>query len=577
LTDEKATRERIEALMEQWFPENILANDRFLFYFSGHGETRALPDGRKRGYLVLKSSSKRKWSDMIDMPRMREWSQNLAHARHTLFLLDACFSGLAAFQSASDRGEQTIARLIQPGHHIVTAGIENERSYAFNDASLFTTAFLAAARGDDALSSDGIVSLNQIMIRINEALDQKRAELGDKIKMSPHRWDTRTENNAGEFFFLQQKLVKANAEATSKEPGRTVQSKGDDPRTTSGQALEAYKRGESYLRRDSFHYGKAIEEFTEAIRVDPNFAAAYTQRGKAYLLKRDHDYIMIELDLPGPFTEVDRARKEFMGPNGEYHSATDKALSDLEMAVQLDPNSGTAHVNRGEFYFERGELDRALDDYSHAIRVDPTLAIAYADLGRVYIERRDFDRAIESFNKAIILDPKLAMAMTYRGEAFREKDNLSTAVSNYLGALEIDQNQYVAARGIETIFSIYRSRGEAYLKEGKFDDAVDAFTWIIQRKRKDVSAFLRRGEAYQRKRDFDRAVYDYSQAIQLEPSRAPSYTSRGEAYRAWGRLSLATADYKVALALSPNDTIASNGLRQLNPKGRRGQSAIPPQ
>jgi WD40 repeat protein len=201
LTDDKATRERILRLMEDWFPVNVEQNDRFLFYFSGHGLTRSFLDGTTRGYLVLKSSDVGQWSTMVDMD-MRRWGRNLGHARHTLFLIDACFSGFAGFQSAGDNQDQTIERLMQPGHHIVTAGSENEESYSLDGASLFTSAFLSAARGSNSV--ERIISLSKMMVEINAALDKKRAELADKIKMSPHRWDARTENNAGEFFFIKQ-------------------------------------------------------------------------------------------------------------------------------------------------------------------------------------------------------------------------------------------------------------------------------------------------------------------------------------------------------------------------------------
>ena len=122
LTDDKATRSRIESLMDSILPQLVQNNDRFLFYFSGHGSTRTLA-ASKRGYLILKSSKKESWDEMIDMPRMREYAENFGNARHVLFLLDACFSGLAAAErkGAFDPNNQTIQRLMQPASHIVTA------------------------------------------------------------------------------------------------------------------------------------------------------------------------------------------------------------------------------------------------------------------------------------------------------------------------------------------------------------------------------------------------------------------------------------------------------------------------
>jgi hypothetical protein len=203
LTDDKATYPRIAELMEKTIPDALGQNDRFLFYFSGHGVTRTLAT-TKRGYLVLKKSGYGEWQDMVDMERMKQWAENVAQARHSLFLIDACFSGLAAYEAkAGDVREKTIARLMQPGHYIVTAGTEGEETYIYKGESLFTQAFLSAARGDGLASSDGIISLSEMMTRINRTLDAKQAEIGDKIRMTPQKYYARLSNNAGEFFFLQ--------------------------------------------------------------------------------------------------------------------------------------------------------------------------------------------------------------------------------------------------------------------------------------------------------------------------------------------------------------------------------------
>jgi hypothetical protein len=202
LTDEKATYARIAELMEKVIPDALGQNDRFLFYFSGHGVTRSLAM-TKRGYLVLKKSARGDWQDMIDMERLKQWTENVAQARHSLFLLDACFSGLAAFEAkAGDVREKTIARLTQPGHYIVTAGTEGEETYIYKGESLFTQAFLSAARGEGMAVSDGVVSLNEMMTRVNRILDARQAEIGDKIRMTPRQYQARISNNAGEFFFL---------------------------------------------------------------------------------------------------------------------------------------------------------------------------------------------------------------------------------------------------------------------------------------------------------------------------------------------------------------------------------------
>ncbi len=181
LTDDKATFERVNALMEDVYPEKLGAKDRFLFYFSGHGETRDLIGG-KRGYLVLQSAPRKGWSRMIDMPKVRQWSANVGSARQSLFILDACFSGLVGFEPKGEEHDETLERLSQPAHHLITAGDEGEQSFAADGASLFTDAFLSAATGEGDLTGDGLVSLNELMVAVGKLIDRRRNELQDKIK-----------------------------------------------------------------------------------------------------------------------------------------------------------------------------------------------------------------------------------------------------------------------------------------------------------------------------------------------------------------------------------------------------------
>lgn len=99
---------------------------------------------------------------------------------------------------------------------------------------------------------------------------------------------------------------------------------------------------------------KAIEYFDEAIRLDPNFAPAYDNRGFRY-----HAL-------------------------GEY----EKALENFTEAIRVDPNYAIAYASRGSTYHVMGEYEKAAQAYNEAIRLDPG--------NKVYISRRD--HAISKMN-----------------------------------------------------------------------------------------------------------------------------------------------------------------------------------
>ncbi len=66
ITNNKATKNKINILMEETFPELLKENDRFLFYFSGHGTQRIVGES-VFGYLVLQTCGLDSYADMITM------------------------------------------------------------------------------------------------------------------------------------------------------------------------------------------------------------------------------------------------------------------------------------------------------------------------------------------------------------------------------------------------------------------------------------------------------------------------------------------------------------------------------
>jgi tetratricopeptide (TPR) repeat protein len=100
-------------------------------------------------------------------------------------------------------------------------------------------------------------------------------------------------------------------------------------------AKQSYDKGVSCLERQD--YDAAITAFTEAIRLNPGYAEAYSDRGLAYQEKDE----------------------------------LDKAIADCTEAIRLDPELAEAYDNRGNAYEKKGNFDKAIADYTESIRYDP--------------------------------------------------------------------------------------------------------------------------------------------------------------------------------------------------------------
>src|SRR5215469_15690580 len=116
------------------------------------------------------------------------------------------------------------------------------------------------------------------------------------------------------------------------------------PPATPTPAIDAkgyFDSGQDFLRGKE--YDKAIGALNEAIRLDPNFAAAYIRRGVAF------------------------------AEQGNFGSA----ISDFNIAIRLDHNYTHAYYDRGIAFTKQGNFGSAISDFNDAIRLDHNDADAY--------------------------------------------------------------------------------------------------------------------------------------------------------------------------------------------------------
>ena len=110
----------------------------------------------------------------------------------------------------------------------------------------------------------------------------------------------------------------------------------------------------------------ALRDLSEAIRLDPRIARAYTYRGGVY----------------------------------EFKDKYDKAIADYSEAIRLDPNDAQAYAGRGEAQGRKSEYDKAIADLCEAIRLDPKFARAYYTRGCAYERKGETIKAEADFREA---------------------------------------------------------------------------------------------------------------------------------------------------------------------------------
>ena len=120
------------------------------------------------------------------------------------------------------------------------------------------------------------------------------------------------------------------------------------------------------------------------------------------------------------------------------------------------------------------------------------------------------------------------------------RQNYSRSIDLLSQALELDPRYTLALK----------SRGAAYLKLGKIQEAIDDMNAAINFAPDNARAFHLRGLAHDKSGDLDRALEDFNQALELKPDYGAVYYSRANLLSRMGLPELATEDIQMVTRLA---------------------------
>jgi tetratricopeptide (TPR) repeat protein len=96
------------------------------------------------------------------------------------------------------------------------------------------------------------------------------------------------------------------------------------------------------------------------------------------------------------------------------------------------------------------------------------------------------------------------------------------------------------------------ARGDAFLEDEQYEQAIDSYNEAIRLKPGDAEAWVNRGLAYGYSGETDKAINDYDAAIRLDPKDVRALNNRGWAYRTKAKYDLALQDLNLAIKLEPD-------------------------
>jgi len=391
--------------------------------------------------------------------------------------------------------------------------------------------------------------------------------------------------------------------------------------------VEISQRKESMGIKD---VDKAITEYTEALKRNPNDVSAKNILASAYYIRsltmeaEDENAVIKNYGEAIKYAPNDFLAYYMRGFNYYRNGDINNAIADFEEIIGLKSNPNTVmdenlltricmqcHLllngMKGNYdyelafqYFKKifkssfidsSETDTDISDHSEVFARYSAKPFYYR--GCLYKKKKEWDSAIADFSKAILYDPNDAEYYYERGVAYSEKKEWDSAIADFSKAISYEPNdpRFYHHRGL--IYSVkkewdsaiadfskaisyepnnakhYYYLGIANSVKKEWDSAIADFSKAISYEPNNAQYYYYCGVAYSVKEEWDSAIDDFNKAISYDPNNAEFYYRRAEAYRRTDQERLALPDLKKALQLNPEHKKAQKTLRIMDLAGDR--------
>ena len=157
------------------------------------------------------------------------------------------------------------------------------------------------------------------------------------------------------------------------------------------------------------NHDQAIDDCTQAIRLDPADINTILFRAHAFFNKSDFDSAIEDYSQAIALGSQSReaSADAFVGRAAAWHRKGDeqRAIADIDQAVTLNPKDATAFFLRGVAYQAAGDNGRAVKDYDEAIRLAPNFALSLYRRGMLKTAMGDANGGAEDIAHARKISP----------------------------------------------------------------------------------------------------------------------------------------------------------------------------
>jgi eukaryotic-like serine/threonine-protein kinase len=249
-------------------------------------------------------------------------------------------------------------------------------------------------------------------------------------------WAKTFERNIGDFLVLQSEIAQDITRQIGVRLSEETKLQLAKRRTVNPQAMDAYFKGV---------YSGDVEKFDQAVKIDPDFALAYTKIAAAYF------YSGLFGDIPPreAFLKMKEAALKALekdGTLGEAHGYLavawlhydlnwTEAEKEFKRAFELNPSLAMIHHLYAHYLMAMNRTGESMAEINLAEELDPFSWDRSQCFGWHCLFTKGYDEAIEQARKGVQLDPKNAWAHVILGWSYEQKFMIKEAVGEFQSAL----------------------------------------------------------------------------------------------------------------------------------------------
>jgi tetratricopeptide (TPR) repeat protein len=202
------------------------------------------------------------------------------------------------------------------------------------------------------------------------------------------------------------------------------------------RSILLYNIAQVYVATNS--YEKALQYFSAAMEMDPNYSEYYNERGNILLAMERFDEAHADylraIELSPPYFEVFTN----LGQCYRCMGMLSEAIEAYSRAIDLKPDRSLALLGRAKAEEELGHPELAMVDYTEALLHDRNLWDGFASRGILHYEKGNPHAALSDFNQAIGLNPNQPDLYQNRAVVLMELNRHLEALRDLQVALELE-------------------------------------------------------------------------------------------------------------------------------------------